>query len=481
MTTTTSLSSYEPRLRDYQREGVRTLLESPGPGFILGDDVGLGKTVQSIVATVLSGAYPALCVVRASLIPQWVEAIQKWVEEDADVLHLSRKTSRQEIRDAIRRGVRWFVASYATLRIKEYNNEKERNEEVPNPEVTSIKWGTVILDEAQDVKSWKKPQGRSAYHVTRNAKRVWMLTATPMRNRPTEIWALLRIANRKKFRAFWPFAYKYCFVTHNGFGLEVGPLRPEMADEFAELIAPYFLRRERDEVMDLPPLTEETVPLVLTGRQKKEYLRMEQDFLAVLGEEDNPQILLAENVLSKLMRLRQIATCPEVLDLPAGEKTKWLRENLPDLAKDRKVLLFTSFSSYAKYLGENLKRLKPLVYTGDLSTSERHNRLTLFKKSHRHNVLVGTYGAMGVGLNIQEASVVILLDLPWTPDDVDQAIGRAHRQGQESRVHVINLLATDTVDEKIKEILATKEAMINEAMAKLMLVRRLREGDGIIE
>ncbi len=119
------------------------------------------------------------------------------------------------------------------------------------------------------------------------------------------------------------------------------------------------------------------------------------------------------------------------------------------------------------------------MITGTMGSGERDKELARFQTSEDCNILIGTTGAMSMGLNITEASVVIFADLPWTPDEYRQAYSRVHRWGQEKPVHVIKLLTEFSVDEHLDEILANKDRIISEALAKKMLFHMLKgESDG---
>src|SRR5690606_28913850 len=183
----------------------------------------------------------------------------------------------------------WFVINYEAARIRQDSLRRQ--------------WGAVILDEAQTIKNRKAKVTKAAWHIAKDARHVWLLTATPIRNRPDELWSLLKCIDPDNFRSYWKWVERFCYITHNGYGMEVVGLREDRRNLFSQRIAPYVRRRERGEILDLPPLTEETVWVTLEGAQRKAYREMETQMLTLVGDEARPDLLIAENVLSQLTRL----------------------------------------------------------------------------------------------------------------------------------------------------------------------------------
>jgi len=445
-------------LAPYQVEGVAHLTQG---NRILADDMGLGKTIQSLSAAkeILADNphYKVLIVTLKSLVTQWRREFQKWVGEDIAIME-----SGEEVPDA-----RWVITHYEGLfeSVKDQQgNRKMVAKKIPKRHV-------LIVDEAHMCKSRDAKRTKAVRDLARRSEYTWLLTGTPMPNRPAEAWMLLNILD-SSFSSFWKWARKYLVVYHNGWALETAGIRQDRSDDWSQMLGEYMLRRERG-LLDLPDLTEESMYVEMTKRQKKLY---EQIRIKMIGMVTEEKMILAPNPLTQLMRLRQVANDPRLVESRyRSGKTNWLCEYAK--THTEKTLVFTSFAKYAALLHDELKG--SAMITGTMGSGERDKELARFQTSEDCNILIGTTGAMSMGLNITEASVVIFADLPWTPDEYRQAYSRVHRWGQEKPVHVIKLLTEFSVDEHLDEILANKDRIISEALAKKMLFHMLKgESDG---
>jgi SNF2 family DNA or RNA helicase len=204
--------------------------------------------------------------------------------------------------------------------------------------------------------------------------------------------------------------------------------------------------------------------VALDGEQERLYREMEESFVALVRETDT--YLTAPSVLAQITRLRQITCSPALVGGPdASAKTEALMELVDEVAGERKVLIFTSFARYVNLLVPRLGTYNSVVITGSVSGKQREVAAETFREDPTCRVLIGTTGAMGEGLNLQTAGVVVFLDLSWTPAAMEQAVGRAYRRGQAEAVHVIKVVAANTVDEDILRLLERKQGVIQDIEA----------------
>jgi SNF2 family DNA or RNA helicase len=227
-----------------------------------------------------------------------------------------------------------------------------------------------------------------------------------------------------------------------------------------ERIPPHFLRRKKSEVLtELPPIQIQDVPLELTRPQRDAYDSVWQDREELMAA-GGPQSGSA-NLLAIITRLKQI--CNLDPDTDASCKLEALKLILANLYQsNEKVLIFSQYVNTLNWLSGQLEEFPHHLFHGGMSTQQKDKSMDQFKSLPGPRGLFISLKAGGVGLNLQEASVVVLFDRWWNPATEDQALGRAHRMGQEAAVHVYRFAVLNTIEERIGEILAKKELMFAE-------------------
>lgn len=421
---------YADGLADYQQSAVWFLVNAKRA--ILADEPGLGKTAVAIRAVMEAGVGNVLVVTKKSLIHNWELEIGRWC------------TNQQII---------WTVINYEQLT----KHAEQR-------------FDALIVDEAQCIKNRRAKRTKLVHSIAKKIPYVWLLTGTPIVNSPADLWSLLHTVDPKKFSSFWRFIDKHCYTYHNYFGhIEIGNIKDDQ--EFAREVAPYMLRRTK-ELLKLPPLSFEDVYVELLPEQKRIYDQLRRELIVYLDENGDDSIT-ATNTLALLTRLRQVTCSPALFGGPdISSKTDTLIELLETYAFNHKVLVFSTFAEYVKLLYPKLKQFNPLIITGESSEKQRRETVEKFKLRPDYRIVLGTIGAMGEGLNLQEADVVIFLNQDWTPAANEQAYSRAYRRGQDKPVHVINIVAHGTVDEHVRDLLRVKDKRIS----KLDVIKKLREG-----
>ncbi len=207
---------------------------------------------------------------------------------------------------------------------------------------------------------------------------------------------------------------------------------------------------------------------------------MEKDFFVTLDNFDTQSggatLLHAPSVVAQLVRLRQITCSPLLIGGPdVSAKTDVLVGLLEEYAGDYKVLVFTTFARYADVIALKLAPYGAVKVTGKVPAKERDNALETFAHNPACRVLVGTYGTTSEGHNIQVADVVVLADKPWVPDIVEQAESRTYRRGRDNPVHVVSLVAKNTVDAHVETVLSEKTKLISAVDAVIRIVSLMRE------
>jgi superfamily II DNA or RNA helicase len=403
------LSLVTTSLRGYQAFGAKFALVQER--VIIGDEMGLGKTLQALAAMAhlaAGGATHFLVVCPASVVVNWAREVAKHTRLSAYRLHGAERDRNRRLWME-RGGV--AVTTYEALR-----------NSMVTP--TGVSVALLTVDEAHYAKNPEALRAKAVRAWARVTERVVFLTGTPMENRVGEFRNL---------------------VDH---------LRPEIArtlsvydgvlgsDRFRRAVAPVYLRRNQNDVLnELPPRLETEEWVALTGKDRVAYRDAVYD--------------------GNFMAMRRAAFAPGNPDDSA--KLRRLLDITEEATQDgRKVVVFSFFrdvlSTIAAALGETA--IGPI--TGDVPPAKRQALVDEFTARQSGSVLVAQIQAGGVGLNIQAASVVIIAEPQWNPAIEEQAIARAHRMGQVRRVDVHRLLAEDSVDQRILEVLGVKRAEFDE-------------------
>ena len=423
------------KLRDYQELGVRwlSMLNHYGFGGILADDMGLGKTLQTIafLSSVVTADSKILILAPSSLIYNWKEEFEKFAPQMKVEVIYGLKASRDEI---IASNPQVAITSYASFRqdVEQY----EKNQ-----------YQYLILDEAQVMKN---SQTKIAQYLRKfDVPHTFALSGTPIENHVEELWSIFQIVlpglfpGKKEFKQ----------------------LSPETISHY---VKPFIMRRKKSEVLqELPDLIEMTYKNELADDQKTIYLaqlkQMQDRILSSSEEELNRSKM---EILSGLMRLRQICDTPSLfLEDYDGESGKLdsLRELLEQIKDgNQRVLIFSQFRGMLDIIEKELDALKMTSFkiTGSTPANERQDMTNAFNSGQGDAFLI-SLKAGGVGLNLTGADTVILVDLWWNPAVEDQAIGRAHRMGQDKNVEVYRMITRGTIEEKIQELQTSKRHLVS--------------------
>ena len=437
---------FADKLRNYQRVGANFL--STTGKCILADDMGTGKTLQTITACEELGAKRVLVVCPNSLKWNWHDEVGKWTDSKAVVVDGARAKREKAIEEF---DGKYLIINYESMRLHE--------------ELQKMHWDVLVLDEAHKIKNRKAQQTKAVKKV--KADRVFLLTGTPMLNRPDELWSLLHRLYPDKFRSYWRFVERYCTITDNGWGKEIGMGTPEQQEELKRLLAPIMLRRTKKEVLtELPDKIHQRFLVELTGKQAKIYKSMERDAIATLS---NGETIAAPVVIAQITRLRQIAVSTQLLSEEVAESAKFeaLMELIQDNITGHKIVVFSQFRRAIELFSKQLDEagIKWVAVTGAVKQEDRHQATKDFQEKDDVRVMLATIEAAAHGLTWTAADIAVFLDRHWTPAINAQAEDRLHRMGQKNSVTIVNMVARGTVEEYIEKLLEAKgesfDAIVN--------------------
>jgi superfamily II DNA or RNA helicase len=441
-------------LRSYQLEGFRwlALLWRLGLGGILADDMGLGKTLQTLALVAHARAAgdspgPFLVVAPTSVVSTWAHEAETFTPGLVVRTVTSSRARRGEPLAQVHEGADLVVTSYTLLRL-----EVE--------DYLALPWAGLVLDEAQTVKNHqsKTHQGIRRFDVPFRLA----LTGTPMENRLLEIWSLLAIVAP----GLYPHPRRFVEQVAD-------PVEKEgdtaALERFQHRVRPFLLRRTKDLVAaDLPPKQEQVLEVELTPRHRRIYQthlqRERQEVLGLLGDFDRKRIA----ILRSLTRLRQLSLDASLLD-PAYDgvgsaKLDVLVDHLHEVtAEGHRALVFSQFTSYLTRVRARLDAEGISSTYLDGRSRKRGDIVQGFKQGDASVFLI-SLKAGGVGLTLTEADYVYVLDPWWNPAVEAQAVDRAHRIGQSKPVIVYRLVAVDTIEEKVMELKARKQALFSQVV-----------------
>ncbi|MDD5599902.1 MAG: DEAD/DEAH box helicase [Victivallaceae bacterium] len=417
---------------------------------MLADEMGLGKTVQAICAAALLkecfGIKRTLIVAPASLKSEWEEQIRKFTSLHAEVVFGSRRQRLEMYRNS---KAFFLLVNYEQVM---HDHEDLNLEFAPD---------LVILDEAQRIKNWKT---KTADRLKRLQSRfAFVLTGTPIENRIDELYSLVEFVNPKIFGSLFRFNRRFYRFDEAGKTVGMQNLR-----EMHEEIQPIMLRRRKDEISDqLPERIDNNYFVQMTEEQYIRYAEYE-NIVARLAHKAKRYSLSPEE-FQRLQRtlscMRMLCDSVYILDQEVKESPKIdeLMHILDDLWEDdpgRKIIIFSEWVRMLDLVRERLDKRGEIyaVHTGQINQVRRREEVNRFKKVPECKVFLCLESG-GVGLNLQAASVVINLDLPWNPAKLEQRIARAWRKHQKNTVNVINLVSEKTIENKMLSTLDFKQGL----------------------
>jgi SNF2 family DNA or RNA helicase len=408
----------------FQYEGVAFLY--PRHRAVLADEMGLGKTMQAITAIRLllhrGELRRVLLVCPKSLVANWQREFRDWAPEvTALVIEGAQEKRRWQ----------WLLPD-VSVKIANYEL-LHRDQEVLAEHGPGLGFDLVVLDEAQRIKNRRSATSQAA--ATLGGRRRWALTGTPVENSPEDLVGIFEF-------------------------LAPGLLSPEMRPrQMGRAVGDDILRRTKEQVLrELPPKLFRDAEIELTPEQQAAYQLAEDEGVVHLGEL-GAQITI-RHVFELVLRLKQICN----FDPATGESAKLERldADLEEVAESgRKAIVFSQWVRSIEQLRGPLQRFGPLEYHGRIAPQHREAVIRRFRDDPDAHVLLLSYGAGGVGLNLQFAGYVFLFDRWWNPAVEDQAINRVHRIGSSGPITVTRFLTPGTIEERIDRILEEKRELFD--------------------
>lgn len=430
-------------LRPYQVEDVDVLVNRKR--VLVAHAMGLGKTAIVLTALEKLNAFPALVIATKNALGAWEQEANQWLHKEAAIYSGSPK----------KRKFAWdeFVGGAKLILITNYAFVEEIAERVS-------RWPALVADEIhlagllnKDTQIFKR------FNSTISSEVLYLVTGSPIRKTPADLWAPLHLLYPKQFPSYWQFVGRHCITIKDTFGTSIEP-RPKNVIQFRDMLQPYMIRRLKSK--DLPPKIRQSIPLEMTPLQERMYVQLAEDLLAQHGND----LIIASSVLTRDTKLRQLLVSPMLLGI--NDKGAIL-EALPswiesEFAEGNSVAIFTPYRRGATLIAEELNKLPKAIrpqYVGVIMGQMKHEAITATTRQFQHlkthkKVIVCTIRS-GTSFTITDASAGYFAGYEWDFNHDEQAEDRMHRIGQDKLVRCYYPMHKNTLDERVMEVISRKK------------------------
>ena len=454
----------------HQKRAVRENIKHKR--YLVADEMGTGKTAIGVLThlkleDILNKKIKTLVICPNSVKNVWYERIQEYCR-DSQVVEIVDSKNRQDSLD--RAGDSDFTIinyemifrslGYRDEELEEFYDSLEngngdgREAKKIIGKLKQLGFEHVVIDEVHNAKNPEALRSQDIENIAKSAEYLTMLSGTPLPNKVEDIGMLMTMLEPEKYPS----------ATHFNRAFRANP-------ELVHLVLSNKMQRRRsDEVMTLPDLLEETVEVELSEEQRAVYDSIyENDYL---------------NAGDKLIQLRKALINPSLVREDAlaletrldveSEKFRVLDEILEDKCRNGKVVVYTSLfkEGVTKNMEERYQQYGALRIDGDVDAKEKRDKdgniiedsdrekvRKEFQENPEKRVLFATLPTMREGVDLTAANYIVFLDKPYTHAEEDQGIKRVHRWGQDKPVTVLSLVAKDTVDEGVEELIEDKRVI----------------------
>ena len=437
---------------DFQKEGIAYAVEKRR--CIMGDEQGLGKTVEAIGVLTVTGALPALVICPASLKLNWQREMKKFGGLNAIVLDDNNQRTWQRFFELKKSDGRpcadVAIVNYESLKkffVSRIRREGRFTLKSVDFDPRKDLFRSVIIDESHKCKNVQTQQSKFVQGIAQGKEYILELTGTPVVNNNEDLIQQLRIMDRlNDFGGYGKFMQRYCS----------GMNKSSHVKELNYYLRKYcfFRRLKKDVLTQLPDKTR--TYLVTDIDNRKEYHDAERDIIKYLREyqdadDEKVQRTIRGAVMVKMGLLKQISARGKV------DGAVDIIHNIVD--GGQKLIVFCFLKEVVQALKREFR--DAVTVTGEDSVQAKQYAVDKFQTDERCKLIILNYRSGGTGLTLTAASNVLFVEFPWTYADCVQAEDRAHRNGQKNAVNCVYLLGKDTIDEYLYNLIQTKKDIAN--------------------
>ena len=487
-----SYEAFYPNLFPFQRVGVEWMITAEHG--LLADEMGGGKTIQAltVLETLGAQAFPALVICPNSVKFNWAREAAIWAPSAVPYVVHGSATERRRIlgiaaKDPAALLIVNLEATRTLSRLAGFGSQALRRCvscggrdprvktsacEAHNKELNQIEWSTVICDEAHRIKDPNAKQTRAVWALGQQGSvtRRYALTGTPLANNPSDLWSIMHFVDHVEYPVKSKFIGRYCLAAYGTYGgLEIKGLHPDTKAEFYKFFDPRFRRMPKALVLKhLPPKLQSTRYVELAPKQLRAYKAMEKEGAVF---QPNGSLLIAPNDLELRLRLLQLSSAALEESFPEGwqmcgpsPKVDEVMEILEEMG-ERPLAVAAYHRQLIDLLAARLEKEKISygLVTGKQKDFERELAIRDFQAG-KLRVLAFTMATGGTGITLTAADTIVRMQRSWSMIDNKQTEDRVHRIGSEvhESVHVIDIVAKDTVEEQQLITLLEKDMRLQE-------------------
>lgn len=429
-------SKYSHRIPlEHQKVAIEKLVGSKK--FILADDMGLGKTTAAIIASLETNVKKILIICPASLKLNWEREIRNYSDRSVYICEGKNFSTEHDI----------VIVNYDI--VKNFYDLKDKE----NCPITKGNFDLIIMDEAHYVANPQSLRTKLINSFVKSSEYLWLLTGTPMTNRPINYYNLLNLIESPVAQNWMAYVIRYC----QGYQFKAGNRKvwnvngASNLEELRDRTSRQVLRRLKEDVLDLP---EKIITPIYLRLKSKKYEELMGEYYEWYNKNPNESKSLTVQ-FNKLMKVRQAIAEGKVPD------TIELIENV--LEQGKKVIVFTNFTDTLQQIHTHFGK-KSVYLDGTCSKAQRQYAVDQFQENEKISVFVGNIQAAGVGITLTAGEAVIFNDLSFVPAHHQQAEDRAYRYGQKNCVSVYYPIFDNTIEGVIYDMLINKKNIIDTVM-----------------
>ncbi len=419
---------------DHQKTAIQKLVSNKK--YILADDMGLAKTGSSIIAALETKEKKILIICPASLKINWQREIEIYTNRSVFIAESKSFSNDSD----------FVIVNYDIL--KNFHDIK-----TPKDSKILNNFDIIIADECHYINNPQSQRTKLFNDFAKKSKYLWLLTGTPITNRPINYYNLLNLVESPVASNWMGYAIRYC----KGFQFTVGKRKiwnvqgSSNLEELRERTQTHILRRLKDDILNLPEKIITPIYLRLKSEEYESLMGEYYDWYDRNPNESNSLVIQ----FGKLMKVRKIIAQEKI------KTTLELAENI--IEQGKKVIIFTNFTDTLQEIYRHFEK-RAVFLDGSCSKINRQKSVDDFQTNDKIDVFVGNLKAAGVGITLTSAEAVIMNDLSFVPSEHAQAEDRSHRIGQKNSTSIYYPLFENTIEGVIYDILNKKKKIISTVM-----------------